>query len=133
MVQPRTHPPADLTVLGPPLGGDREVLMRCRRVSHDSAGAAINQGSNWEPPPYCHPVLGRTAPGTPLKRKPTNLARCRQYRGWAADLSELDLQVLSARALKISATVWAAWHATGHARCGDHARCILWLVGAGAT
>jgi len=53
--------------------------------------------------------------------------------GWAADLSALALQVLSARALEISATVWAAWHATGHAKCGDHARGILWLVGAGAT
>ena len=52
--------------------------------------------------------------------------------GWTEDLSALALQVLSARALEISATVWAAWHATGHSRCGDHARGILWLVGAGA-
>ena len=53
--------------------------------------------------------------------------------GWHEQLSPLAFQVLSARALEISATVWAAWHATGHARCGDHARGILWLVGAGAT
>ena len=53
--------------------------------------------------------------------------------GWHEQLSALAFQVLSARALEISATVWAAWHATGHARCGDHARGILWLVGAGAT
>ena len=52
--------------------------------------------------------------------------------GWHEQLSALAFQVLSARALEISATVWAAWHATGHARCGDHARGILWLVGAGA-
>jgi hypothetical protein len=52
--------------------------------------------------------------------------------GWIEALSPLAMKGLEARASQICAMVWAAWHATGHALDGEHARGILWLRGAGA-
>lgn len=50
---------------------------------------------------------------------------------WVKHLSPGGEQALHARALEVTATAWAAWHATGHAATHTHAMGILWLMGSG--
>lgn len=50
---------------------------------------------------------------------------------WVEHLSPSGEQALHARALEVTATAWAAWHATGYATSYTHAMGILWLVGSG--
>lgn len=51
--------------------------------------------------------------------------------GWHVKLTETGSEALAARAMEISATAWAVWHASGQVYNHEQLVGVLWLTGAG--